>query len=82
MTNFLEGKLQAFYKSEPLPETVSFLCIGAVIDVWTILVWIITAIALLQNEDDVKVVVANSFDDIVLDESKDVLLEVLNQLRA
>ena len=36
---------------------------------------------LLQNEDDVKVVVANNFNDIVLDESKDVLLEVLNKLK-
>ena len=38
-------------------------------------------ITLLQNEDDVKVVVANNFNDIVLDESKDVLLEVLNKLK-
>ena len=38
-------------------------------------------LTLLQNEDDVKVVVANNFNDIVLDESKDVLLEVLNKLK-
>ena len=29
-----------------------------------------------QNDGDVKIVVGNNFDDIVLDESKDVLLEV------
>ena len=32
---------------------------------------------LMQNDGDVKVVVGNNFDDIVLDESKDVLLEVI-----
>lgn len=39
-----------------------------------------TSIRLLleQNDGDVKVVVGNNFDEIVLDESKDVLLEVLN----
>lgn len=31
-----------------------------------------------QNDGDVKIVVGNNFDDIVLDESKDVLLEVRN----
>lgn len=31
---------------------------------------------LIQNDGDVKVVVGNNFDEIVLDESKDVLLEV------
>lgn len=31
---------------------------------------------MLQNDGDVKIVVGNNFDDIVLDESKDVLLEV------
>ena len=30
-----------------------------------------------QNDEDVKIVVGDNFDDIVLDESKDVLLEVL-----
>jgi hypothetical protein len=30
----------------------------------------------LQNDDDVKIVVGKNFDDIVLDESKDTLLEV------
>jgi len=30
----------------------------------------------VQNDSDVKIVVSNSFDDIVLDETKDVLLEV------
>ncbi len=30
----------------------------------------------MQNDGDVKIVVSNSFDDIVLDETKDVLLEV------
>lgn len=29
-----------------------------------------------QNDGDVKIVVGNNFDEIVLDESKDVLLEV------
>ncbi|KAI3504938.1 hypothetical protein L1887_26742 [Cichorium endivia] len=29
----------------------------------------------LKNDDDVKIVVGNNFEDIVLDESKDVLLE-------
>lgn len=32
---------------------------------------------LTQNDEDVKIVVGNNFDEIVLDESKDVLLEVL-----
>lgn len=31
----------------------------------------------MQNDGDVKIVVGNNFDDIVLDQSKDVLLEVL-----
>lgn len=31
---------------------------------------------LMQNDGDVKIVVGNNFDEIVLDESKDVLLEV------
>lgn len=30
----------------------------------------------IQNDGDVKIVVGNNFDEIVLDESKDVLLEV------
>ncbi|KAL6195757.1 hypothetical protein ACLB2K_031375 [Fragaria x ananassa] len=47
--DFLEDKLKAFYKSDPIPET---------------------------NDGDVKIVVGNNFDDIVLDESKDVLLEI------
>ncbi|KAL8486528.1 hypothetical protein ACS0TY_023282 [Phlomoides rotata] len=46
---FLEDKLKAFYKSDPIPET---------------------------NDGDVKIVVGNNFDDIVLDESKDALLEI------
>lgn len=33
----------------------------------------------MQNDEDVKIVVGNNFDDIVLDESKDVLLEVSSQ---
>lgn len=33
-------------------------------------------IAVAQNDGDVKIVVGNNFDEIVLDESKDVLLEV------
>lgn len=33
-------------------------------------------IAMTQNDGDVKIVVGNNFDEIVLDESKDVLLEV------
>ncbi|KAJ3679798.1 hypothetical protein LUZ60_016076 [Juncus effusus] len=47
--DFVEEKLQPFFKSDPIPET---------------------------NDGDVKVVVGNNFDEIVLDESKDVLLEV------
>lgn len=31
---------------------------------------------MVQNDGDVKIVVGNNFDEIVLDESKDVLLEV------
>jgi hypothetical protein len=30
----------------------------------------------VQNDGDVKIVVSDTFDDIVLDETKDVLLEV------
>ena len=30
----------------------------------------------LQNDGDVKIVVGDNFDELVLDESKDVLLEV------
>ncbi|KAK1421618.1 hypothetical protein QVD17_24098 [Tagetes erecta] len=47
--DFLDDKLKAVYKSDPIPE---------------------------QNDGDVKIVVGNNFDDIVLDESKDVLLEI------
>ncbi|KAI3809532.1 hypothetical protein L1987_25509 [Smallanthus sonchifolius] len=47
--DFLDDKLKAFYKSDPIPE---------------------------HNDGDVKIVVGNNFDDIVLDESKDVLLEI------
>lgn len=32
----------------------------------------------MQNDGDVKIVVGDNFDEIVLDESKDVLLEVTN----
>ncbi|KAI3709824.1 hypothetical protein L2E82_39591 [Cichorium intybus] len=46
---FLEEKLKAFYKSDPIPE---------------------------NNDDDVKIVVGNNFEDIVLDESRNVLLEI------
>ncbi|XP_024995398.1 protein disulfide isomerase-like 1-4 [Cynara cardunculus var. scolymus] len=46
---FLDDKLKAFYKSDPIPE---------------------------HNDGDVKIVVGNNFDDMVLDESKDVLLEI------
>lgn len=48
-TNFIDGKLKEFYKSESVPET---------------------------NDGDVKIVVGNNFNQIVLDESKDVLLEI------
>lgn len=34
------------------------------------------SITMGQNDGDVKIVVGNNFDEIVLDESKDVLLEV------
>ncbi|KAJ9540405.1 hypothetical protein OSB04_026911 [Centaurea solstitialis] len=47
--DFVDDKLKAFYKSDPIPE---------------------------HNDGDVKIVVGNNFDDIVLDESKDVLLEI------
>ncbi|XVE68913.1 hypothetical protein DITRI_Ditri09bG0107800 [Diplodiscus trichospermus] len=47
--DFLENKLQPFYKSDPIPE---------------------------KNDGDVKIVVGKNFDEIVLDESKDVLLEI------
>ncbi|XVF83229.1 hypothetical protein PTKIN_Ptkin16aG0117500 [Pterospermum kingtungense] len=47
--DFLEDKLQSFYKSDPIPE---------------------------KNDGDVKIVVGKNFDEIVLDESKDVLLEI------
>ncbi|XWS75145.1 hypothetical protein CRYUN_Cryun01aG0060100 [Craigia yunnanensis] len=47
--DFLEDKLQPFYKSDPIPE---------------------------KNDGDVKIVVGKNFDEIVLDESKDVLLEI------
>lgn len=47
--DFLDDKLKAFYKSDPIPE---------------------------HNDGDVTIVVGNNFDDIVLDESKDVLLEI------
>jgi hypothetical protein len=35
----------------------------------------------LQNDDDVKIVVGKNFDDIVLDESKDTLLEVSGKMK-
>ncbi|KAL9252462.1 disulfide isomerase-like 1-4-like protein [Drosera capensis] len=47
--DFVEDKLQPFYKSDPIPE---------------------------NNDGDVKIVVGKNFDEIVLDESKDVLLEI------
>lgn len=46
--NYNEGKLQPYYRSEPIPET---------------------------NDEPVKVVVGKSFNDIVLDPTKDVMIE-------
>jgi protein disulfide-isomerase A1 len=48
LTNFLEDSLQAYYKSEPIPET---------------------------NNEPVKVIVGNSFEDMVVNSNKFVLLE-------
>jgi protein disulfide isomerase family A protein 3 len=48
LTSFLQGKLEAYLKSEPIPSS---------------------------NDEPVKVVVAKNFNDIVNDESKDVLIE-------
>jgi len=48
LQNYLDGKIEAHIKSQPIPDS---------------------------NDDDVKVVVAKNFDSIVLDTTKDVLLE-------
>jgi protein disulfide-isomerase A1 len=48
LTDFLAGKLQSYYKSEPIPET---------------------------NDEPVKVVVGNNFQEIVLDSDNYVMLE-------
>ena len=72
--DFLEEKLKPFLKSDPVPESVSYFVVhpcsvGQIFRVWHLLTW-------WQNDGDVKIVVGNNFDEIVLDESKDVLLEV------
>jgi thioredoxin-like negative regulator of GroEL len=46
--DFIEGKIQPYFRSEPIPET---------------------------NDGLVKVVVGKSFADIVLDTTKDVMVE-------
>lgn len=48
LTDFLAGKLQSYYKSEPIPET---------------------------NDEPVKVIVGNNFQEVVLDSDKFVMLE-------
>ncbi|CAH8362446.1 unnamed protein product [Eruca vesicaria subsp. sativa] len=69
---FLSDKLTPFYKSDPIPEKVkernSYLYHSC--KQWTSNFWC------LQNDGDVKSVVGDNFDEIVLDESKDVLLKV------
>lgn len=45
-----------------------------------IMVFFLISFDHMQNDGDVKIVVGNNFDEIVLDESKDVLLEVLVNL--
>ncbi|OEL22835.1 Protein disulfide isomerase-like 1-4 [Dichanthelium oligosanthes] len=72
---FLEDKLTPFYKSEPVPESVS-------LDNYLISAFFTHSPSLKhpalcsQNDEDFKIVVGNDIDQIVLDESKDVLLEV------
>ena len=73
---FIDGKLKEFFKSQPIPETVrhsrSYTHTSAMF-------WCLNGsrhMVCLQNDGAVKVVVGKNFDDIVLDESRDVLLEV------
>ena len=47
-TNYVDGKLQPYFRSEAIPET---------------------------NDEPVKVVVGKTFNDIVMDSTKDVLIE-------
>lgn len=72
--DFLEEKLTPFYKSEPVPESVSLYnyMMGSFSTYCTIMRFCVP----IQNEGDVKIVVGKNLDQIVLDESKDALLEV------
>lgn len=75
----MEDKLTPFYKSEPVPESVS-LNSSKLSDISPFF----TQFTLLrhctcvstQNDGDVKIVVGKNLDLIVFDETKDVLLEV------
>lgn len=75
--DFLEDKLKPFFKSDPIPESVSYLILLPTIMLYLLGVSCLTCLRTWwQNDGDVKIVVGTNFDEIVLDESKDVLLEV------
>jgi protein disulfide-isomerase A1 len=72
----LEDKLTPFYKSDPVPETVSLenYLISPFFTQYTSFDTV--HCVPIQNDGYVKIVVGKNLDQIVLDESKDVLLEV------
>ncbi|CAH8336017.1 unnamed protein product [Eruca vesicaria subsp. sativa] len=71
--DFLADKLKPFYKSDPVPENVS---LTTSVTCHIILISHTSLYNQTQNDGDVKIIVGNNFDEIVLDESKDVLLEI------
>jgi hypothetical protein len=71
---FFEDKL---YMSEPVPESVSILIIILYpLSSLMLLHWVIQNCVPVQNDEDVQTVVGKTIDQIVFDESKDVLLVV------
>jgi hypothetical protein len=71
---FFEDKL---YMSAPVPESVSILIIILYpLSSLMLLHWVIQNCVPVQNDEDVQTVVGKTIDQIVFDESKDVLLVV------
>lgn len=63
--------------SEPVPESVSILIIILYpLSSLMLLHWVIQNCVPVQNDEDVQTVVGKTIDQIVFDESKDVLLVV------
>ncbi|CAH2064091.1 unnamed protein product [Thlaspi arvense] len=76
--DFLADKLKPFYKSDPVPENVSLPTFQHThtSDNPTLIILTHELLNETQDDGDVKIIVGNNFDEIVLDESKDVLLEI------